>query len=131
MKKIVLLLLTLLLIGWIAYKSPLYSYYTDTYRGYTAYAIVPKDVPQRTETTDMSGKIIPDSYTYQYQFNFVLEDGTFQTMHYELSGESVTPIEPKSYIVAKISRKRVIEGPNKINQKDIPNDVLALLAQKN
>lgn len=98
-----------------------------TYKGDIAYAKVPEVVPTEQETKDDTGKVITGSKTYQYDFDFVKEDGTIQKMDYELSGDNVIPLKPGSYIKASISQKRVISGPNDVSKSDIPKNVLEKL----
>jgi uncharacterized protein YxeA len=107
-----------------------FRYYMETYQGETAYAVVPKEVPQKTVTKDMSGKEVSGSYSYYYTFIFVKSNGQTQKMDYEISGEQPTPLEPGSYVVAKISKKRVTEGPNPIEVSKIPKKAKQVLDQQ-
>lgn len=100
------------------------SYYEDTYQGDVAYAIVSDEIPQKEETVDSSGKVQSELYSYHYTFDFITENGVHQEMTYELSGENPQPLEPQSIIKAKISKKRVLEGPNPITTVDVPQSVL-------
>lgn len=128
MKKMMLALLVVVL-GVGGYFS--YKYYSETYQGVTAYARTPKEIPEKTQTVDDSGKKIEGYSSYKYTFEFVKENGEKQEMTYELSGEDIQPYAPNTLIKAEISQKRIISGPNEVAEKDVPADVLKKLnAQK-
>ncbi|MGX4687351.1 YxeA family protein [Vagococcus sp. JNUCC 83] len=125
MIKKVILAVVLILVVIFGYKG--YVYYTETYKGETAYAKVSEEVPTLEDTKDDTGKLIPGSKTYKYDFNFVKEDGSVQRMDYELSGDNVTPLKPGSYIKVSLSSKRIVSGPNDVSKSDIPKNVLEKL----
>ena len=128
MKKMMLALLIVVL-GVGGYFS--YKYYSETYQGVTAYARTPKEIPEKTQTVDDSGKKIEGYSSYKYTFEFVKENGEKQEMTYELSDQNVQPYAPNTLVKAVISQKRVISGPNEVAEKDVPADVLKKLnAQK-
>lgn len=126
MKKILGLIgiVALALVGWFGYK-----YYEDTYVGVDAYAIVPQEVPTKEETKDSKGQAVKESdgtplYSYDYKdVTFVTKDGKVQKNNYELMGTNPTPFEPGSYIKAKVSKNRVIEGPSTVSEADVPQNV--------
>lgn len=128
MKKVILLIVALAAIIFVTFKSPLYTYYKDTYKGSTAYSVVPKEVPIKEQTKDQNGAIVPDSYSYNYTFTFIKEDGSKQVLPYELAGENVTPFEPGKLITAEISKNRILTGPNSVKKNKIPEKALAELA---
>lgn len=103
------------------------SYYKDTYKGVEAYAKIPEQVPEKVQTKDHNGKVQSGLYSYHYNLTFITIDGDTQQMDYELSDENPTPFEPGSYVKAKISKKRAIEGPNGVSESDVPKDVLEKL----
>lgn len=104
-----------------------WNYYSSTYQGHTAYAVVSSQVPQKKQTVSDSGKKIKDSYSYVYHFKFVRTDGKTQNMTYELSGSDPKPFTPKSYVKAEISDKRVTNGPNEVSADKVPSDIKAKL----
>jgi uncharacterized protein YxeA len=106
-----------------------YKYYDNTYKSETVYAVVPNEVPTKEQTKDNSGKIVADSYSYEYTLTFVHEDGTKQVMEYELAGDNPTPLTQNSFVTAKISKTRITEGPNPVDQSKIPEKVLAVLTK--
>lgn len=124
MKKIVgVLFVGLLVFG--GYKG--YKYYQSTYSGISAYAVVPKEIPTKEQTKDDSGNEIPGYSSYNYTFSFIKDNGETQTMSYELHGENPSPFTPGAIVKAKISEKRVIEGPNEVSESDVPTSILEKL----
>ena len=107
-----------------------YRYFSQTYLSHTAYALVPTKVPEKTRAVDANGEYIKGIYAYDYEFEFVDENGKIQKMAYELSGENPQPLIPNVYVKAEISKTRVTEGPNDVYKKDIPTKVLKVLNQK-
>lgn len=103
------------------------SYYNDTYKGVTAYALVPTEVPEKEATKDQNGKVQDGLYSYNYDLTFVKEDGSTQEMSVEVSAKDPVPLTPDSYITAEISAKRITEGPNPVAKEDIPEKALAVL----
>lgn len=98
-----------------------YRYYSTTYQGVTAYAKVPAQTPAKEPTKDNQGKVQDGLYSYNYKgIDFVKEDGSHQVMDVEISSENPQPMQPNSYVTAKISKKRVLEGPNPVQESDIP-----------
>ena len=120
MKKIIVLIFVVLL-GVLGYRA--FGYYNDTYRATVAYAQVPPEVPVLEQTVDDSGREIQGYHSYEYAFDFVLENGEKQTMHFELSAENPQPFKPNSYVKAEISKKRVVNGPNAIAFEQIPQQI--------
>lgn len=102
-------------------------YYNSTYRATEAYAVVPQTIPAKTQTKDDSGKTVAGDSSYHYQLNFVKINGQRQVMSFSVSGSDPTPLQPGSYIKAKISQKRVVSGPNTVSQADVPAKVLQKL----
>lgn len=115
--KIVLAVMVLVAVsfGW--------KYYADNYQSRTAYAVVPKSVPEKLETVGSNGKKIANSYSYKYNFNFVLENGKKKTIEFELIGENPKPFVPGTLVKADVANKRVIKGPNSISKEDVPEKV--------
>ncbi|MGX7024983.1 DUF1093 domain-containing protein [Vagococcus hydrophili] len=131
MKKIIPIIL-LIVAGFIGYKG--YTYYNDTYKATTAYALVP-EVPEKKEARDDSNRPIKDedgsiNYTYDYSFNFIKKDGTKQTQDFGLTGSNAEPYEPGTYVTAEISNKRVVKGPYTVKEDQIPKEILAQLKGK-
>lgn len=124
LKKIIVLLTTLFGVAVVLSGC---SYYNDTYKGETAYALVPTEVPEKEATKDKDGKVQDGLYSYNYDLTFVKEDGTTQKMEVEVSGENPTALTPDSYITAEISAKRVTKGPNPVSKDGIPENVLKVL----
>lgn len=125
MTKKIILAVVLILVVIFGYKG--YVYYTETYKGETAYARVPEEVPTLEDTKDDTGQIITGSKSYKYDFDFVKEDGSTQKMGYELSGNNVTPFKPGAYVKVSLSSKRIVSGPNDVSKSDIPKNVLEKL----
>lgn len=121
MKKIIGLFLLLLLIlgGYFGY-----NYWKDTYKGETAYAIVPTRIPQKKQTVDQDGKAQNGLYSYKYKLKFMKKNGEFQMMKFNITDYNPAPLTPGSYIEVKISKKRLVEGPKQINKTDIPTSIL-------
>lgn len=117
-------LIAMAVVGWFGYR-----YYTDTYVGVEAYAVVPQEVPTKQEAKDSSGKVVTESdgtplYSYQYDdLTFVTRDGKTQKNSYYMEGTNPTPFEPGSYIKAKVSKTRVVEGPYAVSESDVPQSV--------
>lgn len=124
MKKIIGLI-TLVLLAFLGFQG--YSYWNSTYNGKVAYALVPDKVPQKKVTVDDSGVVQEGLFSYNYNFDFVKEDGSHETMSFELTGENPTPFAPDTVVEAKVSEKRVVEGPNTVSEKNVPKKVLAQL----
>lgn len=129
MKKVIgLVFLALLAFG--GFKG--YQYYQDTYVGEIAYAHVPNEVPTKVKHKSESG--IGDNspwYSYDYDLTFVKEDGSTEKRDIQISNDNVEPLSPNSYVKVKMSKKRIIEGPNAIDQKDLPEKVKNKLVTAN
>lgn len=125
MKKIfgVLILVIILAGGFVGYR-----YYHDTYVGEVAYAKVPAIVPEKREHEGKSG-IGKDSPWYSYDYNviFVKEDGSTRKDTFAITGDNPTPLVPNSYVKVKISKNRVLEGPNVVTQSKIPKKAMVEL----
>lgn len=111
--------LVVFLFGW--------KYYTDNYQSHTAYAIVPKTVPEKVKTVSDSGKKFPNSYSYEYNFNFVLENGKTREIKFDLIGKDPKPFTPDAVVKADISKKFVIKGPSSVNEENVPKKVKNVL----
>ncbi|WP_349515067.1 DUF1093 domain-containing protein [Leuconostoc suionicum] len=103
------------------------NYYDNTYAASKAYTRAPLKVPNREETKDDSGKVIKGSYSYQYHFKFVTAEGHEKNISFELSGENVTPFKPGEFLEAEVSNTRVIYGPTKVDESDVPQKLLKIL----
>lgn len=101
-----------------------YNYWKDTYKGETAYAIVPARIPEKKQTVDQDGKVQNGLYSYKYNLKFMRENGELQMMNFNITDSNPVPLTPNSYIEVKISKKRLIEGPKQINKTDIPTSIL-------
>lgn len=44
-------------------------------------------------------------------------------MYHERRGNNISPFVPCTYVKAKISKKRIIEGPYKVSNLDIPKKI--------
>lgn len=108
--------------GWFGW-----NYYQSTYVAKDAYAVVPTEVPAKTKTKNDAGKVVPDSYSYLYKITFVDEDGKSSTRTVEISGDSPEPLTPGKYIKAGLSAKRIVEGPNYVEESAVPDKVLKLI----
>ncbi|CAH0418840.1 YxeA family protein [Periweissella ghanensis] len=106
-----------------------YKYYDATYQDVPAYALVPNQVPTKEQTRDDNGKTVPNSITYKYHFDFVKANGQHQKMSFILEGADIKPFTPGSYVKAKISEKRVTQGPNEVQKTDVPKNVQTELAK--
>ncbi|WP_172188002.1 DUF1093 domain-containing protein [Lentilactobacillus kribbianus] len=127
MKKIISLIALLILavggyFGW--------QYYTQTYQGHPAYAVIPNQVPKREATVDDNGKKVADSYSYSYKLHFVRTDGKTETLPYEVMGSDPKPFTPNATVKAEISDKRVVKGPNYVSKDKVPDAVKDKLNQK-
>lgn len=100
------------------------SYYKDTYVGETYYAVVPQEVPQKEETKDNQGKVVPNTYTYSYDLTWADAKGNTLKFEAEVSGENPEPLTPGRFIRAEISKKRIVKGPNYVNKEEIPENAL-------
>lgn len=118
-------LLLVVLIGFAGFMG--YEYYQSTYANQTVYAKAPSTVPEAKDVMDDSGKKIAGLKGYSYILKFVTKDGKIENRHVVISGntDEVKPLVPNSYVEAKISQKRVIEGPNGIKESDVPANILA------
>lgn len=106
-------------------------YYSQTYVGSVAYAKTPSEVPEMKPTIDMDGKTINGLYSYKYKLTFVSSDGHKDVRDVEISSEKPTPLQPNSYVKAKLSKKRVTEGPTSIDESSIPKKTLDKLQSLN
>jgi Protein of unknown function (DUF1093). len=106
-----------------------YNYYQETYHATVAYAQVPAEVPALEQTVDDAGDPIKNYHSYNYMFDFVLENGDHQQMHYEVSDENPEPLKPGSYVKAEISKKRVVKGPNSVDFNQMPQNVQNQLSE--
>ena len=106
------------------------SYYNSTYKGSTAYAVVPEGVKIKSKNSGRSDykKNGEQYYYYSYNFKWVLEDGTTKEVSWH-SQESANPtmLEAGSYVKGEVSDKRVTKGPNAVSEGDIPAKVLEKL----
>lgn len=100
------------------------SYYKDTYQGETYYAIVPQETPEKEETKDNQGKVVPNTYTYSYDLTWADAKGNTIEFEAEVSGENPEPLTPGSYVSAEISKKRIVKGPNYVKKEEIPENAL-------
>ncbi|MFT8411752.1 MAG: DUF1093 domain-containing protein [Schleiferilactobacillus perolens] len=131
MKKILGVILVIL-IGVGGFYS--YQYWNKTYNAKTAYAIAPA-VPKKTETVDMDGKkVVEDGqqlYSYDYNIQFVREDGSKVTIPVEISNKDPKPLTPGTYLKAKVSQTRATEGPNPVSSASaVPANVCRILQSK-
>ncbi|MBO0422786.1 hypothetical protein BCR22_04210 [Enterococcus plantarum] len=110
-------LIALCAIGYFAF-----DYYNQTYNTTVAYAKVPTDVPEISDTLDIDGKKVKDTYSYKYNVTFVKENGDKQEMDFELFGKNPKPFESGAYIKAEISKERV-NSPTQISENEVPNKV--------
>lgn len=104
-----------------------YQYYQETYVGQSYYAIVPQEVPVKEATVDNSGKEVPDTYSYNYDITWADKEGKIRQWEVEVSGSNPQPLTPGSYVTAEISQKRIVLGPNNIEENKIPPKALAAL----
>ena len=105
-----------------------WKYYVDNYQEKTAYAVVPTEVPDKTQVKDIHGKKVVGAFEYKYKFKFVLENGDKKNFEYSLSANNDNkPFTPKSIVKAKVAEKRISEGPNEVDTKDVPKKVLKKL----
>ncbi len=115
-------------VGWFGYQ-----YYTNTYVGVEGYAVVPQEVPEKIETKDNQGKAVTDTdgtplYSYEYNnITFVTKDGKKQQNSFDVTSTNPQPLQPGTYLKAKVSKNRVVEGPNSVNEGDVPQNVKDLL----
>ncbi len=126
MKKVIGLII-LVLLGFVGYKA--YTYYHSTYVGEVAYAHVPKKIPEKIEHETKSA--IGDQspwYSYDYKLTFVKEDGTTEVKEVSISHDNPKPLVPNSYVKATISEKRVLKGPNRIDEQSIPKGIYQKLS---
>lgn len=128
MKKVLGIIAVVLvaLIAWVGYHE-----WATTYKTTDAYALVPA-TPEKTRTRDNQGKKVSDSngnplYSYTYTFKFVTTNGQTRTLEWEQEGTNPTPLTPGTYVYAKISQKRVNNGPNPVSVNKVPSDVKAKL----
>ncbi|GAK31217.1 hypothetical protein WOSG25_080490 [Weissella oryzae SG25] len=126
MKSFITLLLVILL-GFAGFMG--YEYYQSVYASQTVYAKAPSNIPEANDVLDDSGKKIVGLKGYSYILKFVTKEGKIENRHVLISGEAdeVKPLVPNSYVEAKISQKRVTEGPNGVKESEIPANVLAKL----
>lgn len=128
MKKVlgIIAVVLVVIIGWVGYKE-----WASTYKTTEAYALVPA-TPAKTRTVDDQGKKQSDSngnplYSYKYTFKFVTTDGQTRTLDWEQEGTNPTPLTPGAYVYAKISQKRVNNGPNVVSADKVPSSIKAKL----
>lgn len=128
MKKVfsILGVVILVAVAWIGFNE-----WNTTYRTTEAYAVVPA-TPEKTPTTDKQGKKVTDSngnqlYSYDYTFDFVTTKGDHRSLSWEQSGENPTPLAPGSYVYAKVSQKRVNNGPDPIAADKVPANIKSQL----
>lgn len=128
MKKIIgiIVIVAVVVVGFFGFQ-----YYQNTYNGHEAYAKVPTTVPEKHETKDSNGKVIGNSYSYDYTFTFVTPKGEKVEMGYTLIGEDPQPLTPGAYISAEISKTRIVSGPNDIEKSKIPLKSLEILESIN
>lgn len=124
MKKIIGLV-AIVLVGFLGFSG--YKYWNETYNGKVSYALVPTEIPEKQETVDASGVVQEGLFSYKYSFDFVNEDGSHQPMTFELTGENPEPFAPNTIVRAKVSQKRVTEGPNHVEENTVPKKVLDIL----
>ncbi|MCK8627461.1 YxeA family protein [Fructobacillus cardui] len=103
------------------------NYYQNTYAAQIAYTKVPDQIPKKVVTKDDSGKVVPNSYSYNYTFTFVLTDGSQRKLDFALSGSTVKAYQPGAYLQANISKTRVVYGPEVVNKNKVPRDLQELL----
>lgn len=103
------------------------SYYNDTYKSEIVYSIVPETVPEKEQTKDLYGEKVEGTYSYNYTLTMVNENGEKEKREVEVSSQNPVPLEPGSYVTAKMSKKRITEGPVPIDEEKIPEKVRNLL----
>lgn len=103
------------------------SYYNETYKKETSYAVIPTEIPEKEKTIDANGEEVPKYFSYKYTLTFVTDDGKKEEREYAQSGENPVPFEPGSYVTAEISKKRIVEGPTQVDKSKIPEKVLEIL----
>lgn len=101
-----------------------YNYYSETYVGTEAYAITPSKIPEKKAALNSNGEKINDIYAYKYKLTFIKKDGSKDTQEVEISGESPIPLQTNSYVKAKLTTKRITEGPTTVEESTIPKKVL-------
>lgn len=107
-----------------------FKYYNDRYVGETYYMKAPA-APVQTELKDDSGKFIYENgkkvTAYEYKdVTFVSEDGT-KTTQRNITWESNTPMTEGNYYTAKLSSEIIVEGPNGVEQSEVPTAALEKL----
>ncbi len=115
-----------LLLGLIVVGLQIDKYYQRNYKPQTGFARV-TETPKREPTKDKYGKVQSGLYSYNYHFEWILTDGTHRKMSYELSNENPRPLVKGRYVTAKLSQKRIVEGPKNIDQARIPAAILRAL----
>ncbi|MFD1431817.1 DUF1093 domain-containing protein [Lacticaseibacillus yichunensis] len=127
MKKIAGLIAVILIaaLGFVGYR-----YWDTTYHSHDAYAVVTEGVKEKSKTakgTDykVNGK---QYYMIKYTFDFYDASGNKTTLSYD-GPESAdpTPLTPGTYVRAKISQKRVTNGPWTISEGDVPAKALSAI----
>lgn len=105
------------------------KYYNDTYKGSMYYSVVPNEVPEKTQTVDNNGKEVSGSYSYRYTITWYDAEGNELVHEVEISDANPEPLTPGKYISAEISKKRIVKGPNYIEEGEIPQNALAKIKQ--
>jgi uncharacterized protein YxeA len=128
MRKAIIGIIVLVIVAFGGYKA--YSYWNTTYNGETAYAVVPTAVKHKSKTDSGADykKNGQQVYYYDYDFTWANAKGDIKHVGWE-SEESTnpTPLPKGDYVTAKVSAKRVIEGPQNIAVTQVPDKAAAAL----
>lgn len=107
------------------------SFLTSTVRtfcdSFIVYAIVPEQIPLKLHTVDEDGNMILDSYTYTYHLTGITAAQQTQELTFEKSGETVIPLEPKTYVKLFMVLGHPVGEPKVVPLTKIPTPVLEQL----
>lgn len=101
------------------------------YKSMTVYAAIPEQIPLKLQSQDEEGNTILDSYTYTYHLTGIDGESTSHQITYEYSGETVIPLEPKSYIRFFMLFGHPIGSAHTIELTKIPTSILEKLETEN
>ncbi|WP_203663860.1 DUF1093 domain-containing protein [Lacticaseibacillus sp. 53-4] len=100
-----------------------YNYWRTTYQTTTAYAKVTAVTKKKATENGKDYKVNGQQYYYyDYALTWVTENGDTRQLGYETkqAPDGPMPFAQGQYITAKISQKRVVEGPSLISADKLP-----------
>lgn len=128
MRKAIVGIIVLVIVAFGGYKA--YSYWNTTYNGVTSYAVVQSAAKHKSKTDNGADYKKNGQQVYYYKYDLTWADASGHTKQVAWESTESTdpkPLAPGSYLKAKVSAKRVTQGPSVVAKSQVPAKALAAL----